>query len=333
LDPRRAGEIVARFAGTRIVVLGDLMLDRFIWGNVTRISPEAPVPVVRMERESCSLGGAGNAARNIVSLGGIAVPVGLYGDDADGRELMGLCGEAGIERAGLVPAPGRPTTVKTRIVAHHQHVVRFDREDDSPLADGVTGALAERAVAALEGAKALVVSDYDKGTISRELLETVLPEAARRGLPVVVDPKVRLMPFYRPATVITPNTREAAEAAGVKVRSDPDIEAAGRSLIDRLGCPWLLITRGERGMLLLAAEGPSLAVPTQAREVYDVSGAGDTVVATLALALACGATMQEGVVLANQAAGVVVGKLGTAALTTGELLKAVREAQPGSVRS
>jgi len=322
LDPRRAAEITARFAGARIVVLGDLMVDRFLWGSVSRISPEAPVPVVRVERESASLGGAGNVARNVVALGGEAVPVGLHGQDEDGALLSRLFSEAGIGVQGLLPVAGRPTTIKTRIVAHHQHVVRFDREEDGPLDDGVVEGLKTRALAALEGASALVISDYEKGALSADLLETVLPEAARRELPVVVDPKTRLMPHYHPVTVITPNIREAAEASGTRPRTDADLEMAGRLLLRRLGCPWVLITRGERGMLLLSADGTSLVVPTRAREVFDVSGAGDTVVATLALALAAGAAMPEAVVLSNLAAGVVVGKLGTASLTRAELLEA-----------
>ena len=315
------------------MVLGDLMVDRFIWGSVSRISPEAPVPIVRMERESASLGGAGNAARNIASLGGRVSLAGLHGDDADGERLAALCRESGLDLAALVKVPGRPTTVKTRIVAHHQHVVRFDREEDAPADDAAAALLRDRALAALEGARALVVSDYDKGALSQGLLQSVLPEARRRGLLIVVDPKVRLMPFYTPATVVTPNVKEASEAAGVKVRTDADLIAAGRILLERLQCPHLLITRGEKGMLLLSADGGSMEVPTEAREVYDVSGAGDTVAATLALALAAGATMAEAVVLANLAAGVVVGKLGTAALTPEELLRAAAVREPGSVGS
>lgn len=321
-DPRRAAQIVARFSEVRLTVLGDLMVDRFIWGSVTRISPEAPVPVVRVERDSASLGGAGNVARNVVSLGGRVSPVGPLGDDPDGDTLTGLFREAGIGVEGLVRVAGRPTSVKTRIVAHHQHVVRFDREDDAPVEEKVAGVLRLRAVAALEGADALIISDYDKGGLSPGLLQAVLPEAHRRGLPIVIDPKVRLMPHFHPASVVTPNTREAAEAAGVKVRSLADLQAAGRRLLSLLGSPYLLITRGESGMLLLSAGGGSLEVPTVAREVFDVSGAGDTVAATLGLALASGAAMEEAVVLANLAAGVVVGKLGTASLSRGELLQA-----------
>lgn len=322
LDQKRAAAISARFSGARVVVLGDLMVDRFLWGNVCRISPEAPVPVVRVESESASLGGAGNVARNVVALGGVAIPVGVHGEDADGALLTRLFSQAGIGVSGLLAVADRPTTIKTRIVAHHQHVVRFDREEDDPPAGAVVQALTARAIAALENANALVVSDYEKGALSGELLDTVLPEAARRGLPIVVDPKIRLMPHYRPVTVVTPNARETAEAAGVRVRADADLEQAGQLLLARLGCPWLLITRGERGMLLLSRDGPSLAVPTRAREVFDVSGAGDTVVATLALALTAGAAMPEAVMLSNLAAGVVVGKLGTASLTRVELLEA-----------
>ena len=299
------------------------MMDRFLWGSVSRISPEAPVPVVRVERETLSLGGAGNVAQNVVALGGAARPIGLQGEDAEGGQMAALFQGAGMSIDGLVRLPGRVTTVKTRIVAHHQHVVRFDREEDGAIDPAVTAALARSALAALEGAGALVISDYEKGTLTPELLAAVLPEAAKRGLPVIVDPKLRLLPHYHPVTVITPNSREAGEAAGMRLKTDADVEAAGRALVARLRCPWLLITRGERGMLLVPEQGASIAVPTRAREVYDVSGAGDTVVATLAMALASGAEMPEAVALSNLAAGVVVGKLGTASVSRDELLAAV----------
>lgn len=315
--------MVARFSAARVAVVGDLMLDRFIWGSVSRISPEAPVPIVREERRSASLGGAGNVARNVRALGGRVALAGLVGDDADGRDLRSLCDEAGIAADGILAVPGRPTTVKTRIVAHHQHVVRFDREEDGAAPDSAAAALRTRALEAIASSQVLIVSDYDKGAIGADLLKAALGEASRRGLPVVVDPKTRLMDHYRPATIVTPNARETAEAWGRPVRTDADLQAAGRALLERLGSPWLLITRGERGMLLLPAQGEAIEVPARAREVFDVSGAGDTVAATLALALASGATVVEAVILANHAAGVVVGKLGTAALDPGELLQAV----------
>jgi rfaE bifunctional protein kinase chain/domain len=300
------------------------MVDRFLWGSVSRISPEAPVPVVRLERESESLGGAGNVARNVVSLGGHAITVGVHGDDLEGEILRRMCRDAGLVVEGLMTVPGRPTTVKTRVVAHQQHVVRVDREEDGPLLPDPARQLAARARSFLDRASALVVSDYDKGSISVELLGSLLPEAARRGLPIIVDPKVRLFRHYRPATVVTPNAREAMEAAGRTARTDEEFEALGRSLLAAIGCPHLLMTRGERGMLLLSESGATLAIPTVAREVFDVTGAGDTVVASLALALAAGATIEEASILANQAAGVVVGKLGTASLDREELGRALQ---------
>ncbi len=299
------------------------MIDRFIWGAVSRISPEAPVPVVRVDRESSSLGGAGNVAQNIAALGGRAVLVGVRGDDTDGEAMARHCVTAGIPTEGLVLAAGRPTTVKTRVVAHHQHVVRFDREDDGNLDQRTEKALIDRALSSLGSSEALIVSDYDKGGVSEGLLAALLPAAHARGIPIVVDPKVRLFQMYRPSTVVTPNTREALEAAGPATRGGTDIEAAGRKLLGLLGCPYLLITRGEKGMLLMREGGAALTIPTVAREVFDVTGAGDTVAATLGLALACGASVEEGAILANQAAGIVVGKVGTASVSRAELLQAL----------
>jgi len=306
------------------------MLDQFVWGAVSRISPEAPVPVVRLERESHSLGGAGNVVRNVMTLGGGATLVGVRGDDPAGDQAERLCREAGIPTSGLVTAPGRPTTVKMRVIAHHQHVVRVDREEDGPLDSGAARDLAEKALSSLPRAQALVVSDYDKGAVSADLLQALLPEAARRGLPIVIDPKVRLFRHYRPATVVTPNAREAMEASGLPGRSDRDFEVIGGRLLALLGTDSVLITRGERGMLLLKAGGGSLSIPAAAREVFDVTGAGDTVVAVMALALAAGASLEESAIMANHAAGVVVGKVGTAALTREELSRAVALARGAS---
>lgn len=322
LDRARAAALAARFPQISLLVVGDLMLDQYLWGGVTRISPEAPVPVVRLERESFRLGGAGNVVNNLVALGARAVPAGVRGDDRHGDLLEKFCRDSGIPTQALVTAPGRPTTVKTRVIAHNQQVVRVDQEVDHPLEAAVAEKLAGRVMESLSGAQGLVVSDYDKGGISRDLLSALLPEAARRNLPIVVDPKIRLIRHYRPATVVTPNAREAMEATGMPARTDEDFEAVGRRLLDLLGCPYVLITRGERGMLLLKKDGPSDVIPAAAREVFDVTGAGDTVAATLALALAAGATMEEAALLSNRAAGVVVGKVGAATLTVQELLNA-----------
>jgi len=302
-------------------VVGDLMIDQYLWGNVSRISPEAPVPVVRLERESFRLGGAGNVVNNLVALGSRAVPAGVRGDDRQGDLLETFCRDTGIPTDALVVAAGRPTTVKTRVIAHNQQVVRVDREVDSPLDPAVAGRLKEKALSALAGAHGLVVSDYDKGGVSADLLEAILPEAARRRLPVVVDPKVRLFPHYRPATVVTPNTREAMEAAGLPARTEAEFDAVGRKLLDLLDSPYVLITRGERGMLLVRREGGNLRIAATGREVFDVTGAGDTVAATLILSLAAGASMEEAALLSNRAAGVVVGRIGAATLTARDLLE------------
>ena len=299
------------------------MIDQYLWGGVSRISPEAPVPVVRLERESFRLGGAGNVVNNLVALGARAIPAGVRGDDRFGDLLEKFCRESGLPTDGMVVARDRPTTVKTRVIAHGQQVVRVDREVNDPPEAGVARRLQERALALLEGVQGVIVSDYDKGALSPGLLACLLPDASRRGLPIIVDPKVRLFRYYRPATVVTPNAREAMEAAGTVARTDADLEALGRRLLDLLGCPFLLITRGERGMLLQEKDGESFSIPASAREVFDVTGAGDTVAATLALALAAGATMPEAALLANRAAGVVVGKVGAATLTVQELLGAI----------
>jgi D-glycero-beta-D-manno-heptose-7-phosphate kinase len=296
------------------------MIDHFLWGSVSRISPEAPVPVVRAERESHCLGGAGNVVRNLVALGARAIPVGVCGEDRDGDHLRGLCRETGVSTDGVIVASARPTTVKTRVIAHQQQVVRVDRETDGPLSKDAEDAVLERALAFLGQAEALIVSDYDKGTVSPGLLAKLLPAASKKGIPIVIDPKVRHFALYRPATVVTPNAREAMEAAGAVARDEGEFEAIGRKLLSMLECPYLLMTRGDRGMLLQRSGGASISIPAAAREVFDVTGAGDTVAATLALGLASGATMEEAAVLANRAAGVVVGKLGTATLTVGELL-------------
>ena len=299
------------------------MIDQYLWGGVTRISPEAPVPVVCLERESFRLGGAGNVVNNLVALGARAIPAGVRGDDRFGDLLEKFCRESGLSTEGIVVAPERPTTVKTRVIAHGQQVVRVDREVDAPLEAGVARRLQDRTLGLLDGVQGIVVSDYDKGALSPGLLASLLPEAARHRLPIIVDPKVRLFRHYRPSTVVTPNAREAMAAAGLVARTDEEFDALGRRLLDLLGCPFLLITRGERGMLLLEKDGVSIPIPASAREVFDVTGAGDTVAATLALALAAGATMPESALLANHAAGVVVGKVGAATLTAQELLGAI----------
>ena len=319
LTRSRADQLISSFAGKRILVLGDMMLDEFIWGKVRRISPEAPVPVVEVARESYHLGGAGNVAANIRALGANPVPIGLVGDDHSAHRLSSLFQDGGIEASGLVAEAGRPTTVKTRIVAHNQQIVRADRENRTPLTAERNNALLAAFLKWLSTCVAVVVSDYDKGVVNRQLLSQALPAAQEAGIPVLLDPKVYQADYYRPITLITPNQREAELITGVSIDDARQLEVAGRQLLERFQCPYALITRGEEGMSLFSREG-SHHLPTFAREVFDVSGAGDTVIGTLALAIAAGATMEEAAILANHAAGLVVGKVGTATITQQELL-------------
>ena len=327
----RADQLISSFAGRRILVLGDVMLDEFIWGKVRRISPEAPVPVVEVARESYHLGGSGNVAANLSALDAVPVPVGLVGDDLAARRLATLLTEHAIEPSGLVCDAGRPTTVKTRIIAHSQQIVRADRESRAPLSEDRNTALKEAFLKWLPSCAAVIVSDYDKGVVNRTLLSQVLPAARRAGIPVLLDPKVYNADYYHPITLITPNQREAELLTGLSIEDDGQLETAGRRLLERFDCPYALITRGEQGMSLFTLDG-SHHLPTFAREVFDVSGAGDTVIATLALALAAGALMEESAILANHAAGLVVGKVGTATVSRSELLAdfASRNAHPSS---
>ena len=324
LSVARARALLREMRGRRVLVLGDVMLDEFVWGRVSRISPEAPVPVVQVTAQSFHLGGAGNVAANLRSLGGAAVLAGAVGKDAAGGHVRAALAAAGVEPHLVELEGGRPTTVKTRIVAHSQQVVRADREDASDLPARAEAALVEAVRRGLASCDALVVSDYQKGVVSASLLRRVLPLARRRRVPVLVDPKVRHFRLYRGATVVTPNQLEAEQATGLRLRGPAEIAAAGKKMLSLLGCRAVLVTRGEHGMSLFRARRRPLHIPTTAREVFDVTGAGDTVIATMALALAAGASLPEAAVLANCAAGVVVGKVGTAQATPAEVLAAAR---------
>jgi D-beta-D-heptose 7-phosphate kinase/D-beta-D-heptose 1-phosphate adenosyltransferase len=326
LTRERADELVGAMRGRGVVVFGDVMLDEFVWGDVTRISPEAPVPVVEIRRESAHLGGAANVLANLRALGVRAGLVGVVGSDRAGERVRAELREAGALHAeeSLIVDVSRPTTVKTRIIAHNQLIVRADRERRAP----VDALVEERIVAALrrllKGADALVVSDYDKGAVTPGVLGEILTAAEVAGVPVLVDPKTRNFDSYRPATLVTPNHHEALRVTNSEDDTDEGVARAARTIRERLGCRSVLITRGERGMLLLEEGGEPVYVPTAAREVYDVTGAGDTVIATLAASLAAGATLVEAAMLANHAAGIVVGKIGTATATADELVASFR---------
>jgi D-beta-D-heptose 7-phosphate kinase/D-beta-D-heptose 1-phosphate adenosyltransferase len=320
LTKTRAAEILQNLRDRYVLVLGDVMLDEFVWGDVTRISPEAPVPVVDVRRESIHLGGAANVLANLVALGARGSVVGVVGNDAAGRRLQTGLSDLGMQDQYLLVDDSRPSTTKTRIIAHSQLVVRADRESRNP----VTGKLEEKIVSclkdALKQADAFVVSDYDKGVVTPGILREILPVAYEQ-VPVLIDPKLRNFSSYRPATLVTPNHLEALRMSDTEDHSDDGSHHAAKVIREKLGCDAVLITRGDRGMMLLEGDGPPVYVETAAREVYDVTGAGDTVIAALASALASGATMVEAASFANHAAGIVVGKVGTATASAEELIQ------------
>jgi D-beta-D-heptose 7-phosphate kinase/D-beta-D-heptose 1-phosphate adenosyltransferase len=312
-------EILRELRDRYVVVLGDVMLDEFVWGDVTRISPEAPVPVVDVRRESVHLGGAANVLANLVALGARGSVVGVVGNDGTGERLRAGLRDLGTHDQSLIVDETRPSTTKTRIVAHSQLVVRADRESRVPVSANIEEKIVSCLKDELKRADAFVVSDYDKGVVTPAILREILPLAYERA-PVLIDPKLRNFSFYRPATLVTPNHFEALRLSDSEDTSDDGLHHAAKVIREKLGCDAVLITRGDRGMMLLGADGEPVYVETAAREVYDVTGAGDTVIAALAGALATGATMLEAASLANHAAGIVVAKVGTATATANELL-------------
>jgi rfaE bifunctional protein kinase chain/domain len=324
---QRLSRYLERFPKRRVLVLGDVMVDEYVWGTVSRLSPEAPVPVVAVQSESLKVGGAGNVAANIAALGGRAEVVGVVGNDAAAGRLVDELERAGVKADGLVVDDTRPTTIKSRVVAGSQHVVRFDRENDAPIGPTVRSRILQQVRERLPRADVLLISDYAKGVVGSPLVRDVLRLASRLKKYVAVDPKVQHVPLFRGVTVIAPNHHEAAAATRILIRKEADLLRAGERLLKRLEARAVLITRGEQGMSLFEAGGAVTHIPTFAREVYDVTGAGDTVMAVLALALAAGASIREAAVLANYGAGVVVAKRGTATVTRAELARALRGGQ------
>ncbi len=322
LARERARAIAAGFGRTHILVVGDAMLDKFITGRVTRLSPEAPVPVVMFDHESHRIGGAANVAHNVTALGGRATLVAVAGHDEAAATLAGGCRAAGIAPA-FVGDAARPTTTKVRIVTErNQQVARVDYEMDAEIAAEVE----RRVVAAVQqqaaDASAIVISDYLKGCITARVTRAAVAAGNDRRIPVLVDPKIPHIDYYAGATLITPNHREAEIAANMRVRTEDDARGAARVFRERSACGAVLMTRGDQGMCLLGGDVEG-SLPAAAREVADVTGAGDTVVATMALALAAGATLAEAAQLANEAAGIAVAKFGPAVVTPAELLRAL----------
>ncbi|MBI5328264.1 MAG: D-glycero-beta-D-manno-heptose-7-phosphate kinase [Deltaproteobacteria bacterium] len=323
LKRKRGMEILNNFKKATVLVIGDLLMDHFIWGKVRRISPEAPVPVVEVNSESLMLGGAANVVHNIHSLGGKVLVCGVIGRDDMGKNLVHELRLKGIASNGVIVEESRPTSVKTRVIAHSQQVVRFDREKKDKIhldtMKGIMDYLREK----ICFVDAIVISDYAKGVISEELAEEVISLARKKRKPVAVDPKVSHFDYYKYATIVTPNNDEASQASGVDIESESSLMRAGEVLLNKLGSDAILITRGEHGMSLFENNGGIMHIPTVAQEVYDVSGAGDTVIGTVALAIASGASFKEAAVISNFAAGIVVGKVGTAIVAPEELKSAL----------
>lgn len=322
----RLRQLLTRFTRQRVLVVGDVMLDQFLWGKVSRISPEAPVPVVEVTNESFFPGGAANVARNLRALGGAVKMLGVIGHDAAGRQLLELLTEHAVDPAGLLVDATRPTTMKTRIVAHHQQVVRFDRERAAPVTAELAHRLLAYYTAQLPATDAVIFEDYGKGVLSQSLLNTMRRLARRHGKITTADPNARQLLRYAGLTAITPNRAEAFAAAGLpfvspaeNVLADAPLLRVGERLLRKWQPANLLVTLGDHGMCLFRKGRPPHHIPTVAREVFDVSGAGDTVIATLTLALAAGANPVEAAVVSNHAAGVVVGKVGTATCSPEEL--------------
>jgi len=322
LSSGRVAEIVGAFQGKRVMVLGDVMLDRYLWGAVSRISPEAPVPVVDVAEETTRLGGAANVANNVAALGAACSIYGVVGEDEDGLRLLHRMEERGINAAGLVSDPGRPTTVKTRIIAHSQQVVRADRESRREVDQGAGRALRDRILTDLDSFDAVVVSDYGKGVITQPLLEELIPRVRQAGRIVSVDPKEAQFKNYKRVSLITPNQFEAGGLVSRRITDESSLLEVGWQVFDLLEPDALLITRGEKGMSLFEAGRSYTHFPTVARHVYDVTGAGDTVISSFTMALCSGASMAEAAEIANHAAGLVIREVGTATVKPADLLSA-----------
>lgn len=296
--------------GKTIAVIGDLMIDKYIWGHVARISPEAPVPIVEVTEESQRLGGAANVANNIVALGGKCFLVGVVGNDSNADMMRQLVEKLNINSSGLITDKERMTTVKTRVIAHNQHVVRIDNEQKFDISSEVAEKIVsfvEENITTIDG---IILEDYNKGVLTKELIRKIIALAKKHNKIITVDPKLNNFFDYQGVSVFKPNLKETSEGLNKKIKSDQDVIAAGKELLDRLKADHILITRSEKGMTLFSSTGSVNHVPTKAIEVADVSGAGDTVIATLTLALASGVEVIHAAELANLAGGLVVGEVG-----------------------
>lgn len=328
LDRAQAEALLSRMRGLKVVVLGDLMLDEYLFGEVSRISPEAPVPIVRVVQERAVLGGAANVAANLKAVGAEPAIVGTLQNDRAGERLLRLLAGLDIHSEGIVLDSRRPTIIKTRVIGQQQQMLRIDREEPGDLDEEAVDGLRAGLGKALEDAGALIVSDYAKGVVGPHVMDIVRDLCLVKGIPWIVDPKPSHRELYHGATLMTPNTRELTELTNLPVKTDAEVAKAGKQLAEGLGLAGLLVTRSEKGMALFAPDAvhrDPWFIPTEAQEVYDVSGAGDTVIAVFSAAVAAGGDWKDAAMLANAAAGVVVGKVGTATASPAEIMAHYQE--------
>lgn len=325
LDPVSLAGSIEKFPKTKVLVIGDIIMDEYVWGDVSRISPEAPVPVVDVKRETKMLGGAGNVVSNICSLGGEAILCGVVGDDSRGRQVVKMVKTLGASTEGIVQEPNRPTTIKTRIVAQHQQVVRFDRESRKEILPESVGTLLGFVNRRRKDIHAVVVSDYAKGVISHQLMKGLKDLVADSGIVLGVDPKKNNFDLYRGIDVITPNHHEASAFSGIDIVDEQTLERAGNKILRHLRCRSVLITQGKDGMTLFERKRDPVHIPTVARKVFDVTGAGDTVISTFCLGLAAGMDLKSAALISNFAAGIVVGEVGTSTVKAEELKRVIYE--------
>ena len=322
---KRLETLFHKFSKQKIVVIGDLMLDRYIWGRVTRISPEAPVPVVNVDSESFRFGGAANVAYNVKTLGAEVIPIGLIGNDSSGERLKELFENVHLPHDGLIIDENRPTTVKTRIIAHSQHVVRTDRELRGIISKKIERLLLNYISQHLDSVDGIILEDYNKGLLVSHFIHEVIDLANKKNIKVFVDPKFDHFFDYKNVTVFKPNRKEVIDRMGVRLDTPENLEEVGAKLIEKMHCQALLITMGEEGMILFEEGKPSIKAPTRAVKVHDVSGAGDTVIASMAVAMTAGASLQEATTIANYAAGIVCGEVGIVPVDKEKLYQSLRE--------
>lgn len=323
IDNSRLNWFFDSFKNKKIIVFGDLMLDRYLWGSVDRISPEAPVPVVEISKEFTRLGGAANVANNLYSLGAIPIPIGIIGDDPEGEQLLSLMKKLNFTTEFIIKDASRSTAIKTRIIANDQHVVRADRESKLPIDSQLTEKVCDAVRSTLDDADALIFQDYNKGLLTKNIISKTIKEANAHKKIITVDPKFDNFFTYKSVTLFKPNRKEIEAALGIRIKSEEILKESCLTLKNKLRCRAILVTLGEAGMCLLDSNNEFTMAPTKARKVHDVSGAGDTVISTLTLALAAGAGLKESITLANYAAGAVCGEVGVVPINQEKLIRAI----------